>query len=146
MAKCENCYHKKVCINGANYKNAENCKQYKPEELIIELPCRVGDKVYVIATCHDFPPELDGSWETATGYYCPCELRDNCPHNADDCESVVNTEAVFTDQITYISECEGRMNFDTGYTGCYNISDFGKTVFLTREEAERALEEREKNG
>lgn len=27
-----------------------------------------------------------------------------------------------------------------------NTDDFGKTVFLTREEAERALEEREKNG
>ena len=27
-----------------------------------------------------------------------------------------------------------------------NTDDFGKTVFLSREEAERALEEREKNG
>lgn len=34
------------------------------------------------------------------------------------------------------------------YTDCdfYNITDLGKTVFLTREEAERALKERENNG
>ena len=30
--------------------------------------------------------------------------------------------------------------------GLNNTEDFGKTVFLSREEAERALEEREKNG
>ena len=29
-----------------------------------------------------------------------------------------------------------------GFHGCFNVKDFGKTVFLTKEEAERALEER----
>ena len=28
MSKCNNCYHNKVCIGGANYKTAENCKHY----------------------------------------------------------------------------------------------------------------------
>lgn len=29
-----------------------------------------------------------------------------------------------------------------GFHGCFNVEDFGKTVFLTKEEAERALEQR----
>lgn len=37
MAKCEKCYHNKVCINGANYKNAESCIHFKDKELIAEL-------------------------------------------------------------------------------------------------------------
>lgn len=28
MSKCNNCYHNKVCIDGANYKTAESCKHY----------------------------------------------------------------------------------------------------------------------
>ena len=28
MSKCNNCYHRKVCIDGANYKTAESCKHY----------------------------------------------------------------------------------------------------------------------
>lgn len=36
MAKCENYYHRKICIDGANYKNAENCKQYINEADIVE--------------------------------------------------------------------------------------------------------------
>lgn len=38
MTKCENCYHKKVCIDSANYKSAENCRQYKDKNLIAEFP------------------------------------------------------------------------------------------------------------
>ena len=32
MSKCNNCYHNKVCIDGANYKTAESCKHYVPED------------------------------------------------------------------------------------------------------------------
>lgn len=28
ISKCNNCYHNKVCINGANYKTTESCKHY----------------------------------------------------------------------------------------------------------------------
>ena len=26
--KCEHCIHKKICIDGANYRNAEACRNY----------------------------------------------------------------------------------------------------------------------
>lgn len=28
MSKCNSCYHKKICIDSANYKTAESCKHY----------------------------------------------------------------------------------------------------------------------
>ena len=37
MSKCERCYHNKVCIDGANYKNVETCNHFKDKELIAEL-------------------------------------------------------------------------------------------------------------
>lgn len=32
MSKCNKCIHRKVCIDGANYKNAESCKYYIAED------------------------------------------------------------------------------------------------------------------
>ena len=37
MSKCNNCYHKKVCIDGANDKNAESCKHYVPAADVQEV-------------------------------------------------------------------------------------------------------------
>lgn len=48
MAKCEKCYHNKVCINGANYKNVETCNHFKDKSLIVELPCKVGSTVFIL--------------------------------------------------------------------------------------------------
>lgn len=31
MLKCEKCIHKKICIDGANYKNAEACRNFVNE-------------------------------------------------------------------------------------------------------------------
>ena len=29
MSRCEKCIHKKVCIDGASFKNAQKCKRFK---------------------------------------------------------------------------------------------------------------------
>lgn len=29
MSRCEKCIHKKTCIDGANFKNAQKCKRFK---------------------------------------------------------------------------------------------------------------------
>jgi hypothetical protein len=83
---------------------------------IVRLPCKVGDTVYI-------PWAYDGV----------CSI------------------AFFT--VKYIIFSHGkayiRTYFDTDDTGFYNqfnggqfdFSDFGKTVFLTREEAEKRLKE-----
>lgn len=128
------------------YKNAEE------QGLLLRLPCKVGDTVYTICTCEAVDTVLDGTlygsngvFGTATGYYCPYELSDKCPHiDSDDCDECKNTEAVFEDTIDYINitECEiliGLKNTNL----CVTVDEFGKTVFLTQEEAEQKLKEME---
>ena len=64
MAKCENCYHYEACLNslsenkGLNNTESCACEHYKDKSLIVELPCRVGDVVYVLYTC-DLPHEIE---------------------------------------------------------------------------------------
>lgn len=49
------------------------------------------------------------------------------------------------DRITQIKINRGGYHFKCWW-GYFHLSDIGKTVFLTKEEAERALKEREQNG
>ncbi len=51
--KCENCIHEKACkqlcdVHKLAFGSARFCDHYKDKSLIVELPCEVGDKVYVI--------------------------------------------------------------------------------------------------
>lgn len=116
-------------------------------------PAQIGDSVYHITTCKNFPQVLDGSMYgpdgghgTATGYYCPCELTENCPFQLEedgtfDCDKHKNTPSIYEDVVTeiVINVMENFVRLD--YSGCVNFEDFGKTVFLTREAAEAELNE-----
>ena len=77
--------------------------------LLIKLPCKVGDKVYIPG--HQFPSEI---WEIS-----------------------INGDGVFANYVEYEYSPELTELWDDGD---FAIKDIGKTVFLTREEAERALE------
>ena len=133
----------------------EELKRYRDLDeqcLLLRLPCKVGDTVYAICTCEAVDTVLDGTlygsnggFGTATGYYCPYELSDKCPHTeADDCEECKNIENVFEDTVDYINitECEiliGLKNTNL----CVTVDEIGKTVFLTQAEAEKKLKEME---
>lgn len=47
MSKCNNCYHNKVCIDGANYKTAKSCKHYVSaadvQEVVRCRDCKFND-------------------------------------------------------------------------------------------------------
>lgn len=60
-----------------------------------------------------------------------------------DCGICKKRLAVFEDTVAsfYIDDCETRVALD--YSGSVDVSYFGKTVFLTREEAEAALKKME---
>lgn len=117
----------------------------------IYAPAQIGDIVYHITTCKDFAQVLDGTMYdqngecgTATGYYCPCELAENCPFLLEedesfDCDKHKNILAIYEDVVTgiVINDMESYVRLD--YSGCVDFDDFGKTVFLTREAAEEAL-------
>ena len=63
MATCKECIHYDICINRIRYHADENeftgkeltdmdkaCKRFKDKSKFIELPCKVGDTVYLIPT------------------------------------------------------------------------------------------------
>lgn len=124
--------------------NADSVAKHLLENNVMVLPCKVGDTVYIIEKCENIDSQLDGTlWNsdgshgTATGYYCPYE--DYCPHDTDDCKMVRDKYAIFKDTVKeiYIYEEDMLILFENCY-GRY-IKNFGKTIFLTREEAEKAL-------
>lgn len=135
MGSCKECYHYEVCRMHYQQKceltyetekevrramlEAEKgspiCDHFKDRSQFVELPCRVGDKVYfnnvhlryarVIAIYIDasggmFDLDITTNIATATGY-----------------EHFINKD--------------------------YTFEDIGKRLFLTREAAEQALKERE---
>ena len=53
MLKCEKCIHKKICIDGANYKNAEACRNFVNE--------------------NDVAPVKHGHWKKGKGCERPTE-------------------------------------------------------------------------
>lgn len=113
MAKCDNCYHYEACLNslsenkGLNNTEVFVCEHYKDKSLIVELPCRVGDTVYV---CYESPK---GIFETTIARF---EIYGKF------------TTVVFSN--------------GSQFTVWKNDwSAYKSAVFLSREEAERALEE-----
>lgn len=133
----------------------ERLKEYEDLEeqgLLLRLPCKVGSTVYAICTCEAVGTVLDGTlygsnggFGTATGYYCPYELSDKCPHiDADDCDECKNIESVFEDTIDYINITGYEILIGLKNTNlCVTIDEIGKTVFLTQTEAEQKLKEME---
>lgn len=125
--------------------------QAKRDGRCVVLPAGIGDTVYHITTCKNFSQVLDGTMYgqngelgTATGLYCPCELAENCPFPCDDdvgfdCEKHKNTLAIFEDVVTGILSDDMQDTLFLEYSGNADFDDFGKTVFLTREDAEAAL-------
>lgn len=115
----------------------------------VVLPAAIGTTVYHITTCKDFPRVLDGTLYdsngghgTATGYYCPCELAENCPFDAEDfdCDKNGNKLNIFEDTVEGINIDDYENYIRLNYSGAVDFEDIGRTVFLTRKEAEAALE------
>lgn len=144
-----------TCNECGIYQAIHKLAEYEDLEeqgLLLRLPCKVGDTVYAICTCEAVGTVLDGTlygsnggFGTATGYYCPYELSDKCPHiDADGCDECKNIEAVFEDTIDYINITEYETIIGLHNTNlCVTIDEIGKTVFLTQAEAEQKLKEME---
>ena len=99
----------------------EELKTYKEAEgqgLLVRLPCKVGDKV----------------WDNDFGYPESYEIK---AFSYGYCDSYVEPD--IEDQIIFYYE-----NYSGSITGSFAMSEIGKTVFLTREEAEKKLEDMKK--
>lgn len=148
----DGCQHpqKAIVLTDGDVDRWRKYKDLEEQGRLIKLPCKVGSTVYAICTCEAVGTVLDGTlhgsnggFGTATGYYCPYELSDKCPHiDADDCDECKNIESVFEDTIDYINITEYEILIGLKNTNlCVTIDEIGKTVFLTQSEAEAKLEE-----
>ena len=100
------------------YEEADKWQEYKNLEkqgLLVRLPCKVGDK----------------AWDNDFGYPESYEIK---AFSYGYCDSYVEPD--IEDQIIFYYE-----NYSGSITGSFAMSEIGKTVFLTREEAEKKLEE-----
>ena len=100
----------------------EELKSYKDLEqhgLLVRLPCKVGDMV----------------WDNDFGYPESYEIK---AFSYGHCDSYVEPD--IEDQIIFYYE-----NYSGSITGAFPMSEIGKIVFLTCEEAENKLEEMKKN-
>lgn len=85
--------------------------------LLVRLPCKVGDML----------------WYNILGYTESYEIK---AFSYGYCDSYVEPD--IEDQIIFYYE-----NYSGSITGAFPMSEIGKTVFLTREEAEKKLKELE---
>lgn len=104
MATCKDCLHVDACLES---DKDLICRDYKDSSRFVELPCKVGDTVYIIARISGKEEIIQDSVESFT----ISSFVDNTP----------------------------IILFDGIETCDWDSSDFGKQVFLTKEEAEQAL-------
>ena len=110
---------KNECVKKlAEYETAEE------EGRLVVLPCSVGDTVWV--TTHPFNVFDDFDFYT--------EAQDEIY------ESYISSITFYENSNQYRIHAKETRQFIKAY---FMESDFGKTVFLTREEAEKALKEME---
>ena len=102
---------------------AEILADFLLENGVIVQNVRLGDKIYEIISPKDREPYFITA--TVCAVHIADGSRNSCQHKR---ESYI------------VAECSG-----TKYVHKYPISKFGKSVFLTREEAEKALKESEEN-
>ena len=125
MSKCEckECVHEKVCKYEVVH-STKGCDHFKDKSLCVELPCKVGDKVYVD----------EKTWGWMLTSYEHCFIRSKC-FLIGEVVSIIKTRK----QLLIKIRISGSNRYIYRHKR-YPVSAIGKTVFLDRAEAERKLE------
>lgn len=118
MSTCKDCLHISICPNLNHETIADKCPDFKDRSRFVELPCKVGDTVYRI---------------DKGGYY---------PKYEPFVQELTVTEISWKHE-KYGTKDLGFAIIANGIR--YKFSSIGKTVFLTREEAEAELARRTAN-
>lgn len=114
LSGCWECPVGKAIEKLADYEDAEE------QGLLVRLPCKVGDTV----------------WDNDFGYPKSYEIK---AFSYGYCDNYVEPDIDIEDQIIFYYE-----NYSGSIAGAFPMSEIGKIVFLTREEAEKKLEEMKK--
>lgn len=124
ILKFDPCPSPYLCDENCKYANLKSCYEERTADLLLEHgvivpPCKVGDTVW---------------WVNAI-------VDENCEEKPDILLGEIASFSVQKEGLWAFCRYVGGLTF------WHLVSDyFGKTVFLTREGAERALKEREDNG
>ena len=134
---CRDCLHFKACYEMAAANNAdefntmfaEKCEDFTDRSEWVHLPCAEGTKVYKVCNntyaCYDC--------EGYDAFNDCCEYRDvDCP--------LIAISPVCSRHYLEVVTGDADKDFIL-----HHINDFGKTIFLTCEEAEKALERMKEN-
>lgn len=125
---CEKCYHNEVCkalyeLNGIPRIGATECAYFRDKYHLLELPCAAGSTAYRITKLYN------GDVIIAEGMMF---------------EFTITHESSERDKCRFYFWAKADTNYTSRqYSKWCDFEDFGETVFLTREEAEKALKERE---
>lgn len=115
MPKCKNCYHYEVCSDIYDLDNMfEDCENFKDKSLIVELTHTIGDIVYEIS-----------NGEIYSLIILNAVITDN------------NIEFHCTEIVKENIDAYGDVDFGVAHS--FSIFDINKTVFITREDAEKGL-------
>lgn len=113
---CKNCYIQQVFKKLADYEDLEE------QGLLVKLPCKVGDIIWEVCLCDD-------------GNYRIFQMIVKSISKYGTLRQVEKDVTIW------------HIYAESDYTYVYkNFIDLGKTWFLTREEAEKKLEEMKNNG
>ena len=116
MATCKDCAYAKVCKFFPYNKTKSACEHFKDRSRFVELPCLQGDKVFLLSSY----------------------------------DKKISECTVFSMSIMISSEHRWFQLVLENKRGAklldFHFSDIGKTIFLTREEAEAAMKERKTDG
>lgn len=132
MKKCENCYHKDICPHVRGFDLAkkhfskgflvscqelmEKCENFKDKSLIVELPCEIWDIVYEISNGEIYSLIILNAVITDNNieFYCREIVKENI-------------------------DSYGDGDVDFGDARSFTIFDINKTIFISREDAEKGL-------
>ncbi len=121
MASCNDCIHNEICQQidrPFNIIDADmSCADFKHRARFVELPCKVGDKVY-LDNLHNKYADVIGIYIDAFG-------------------------GVFDLRIYTNIQLANGFGYKYFISKDYTFEDIGKRLFLTKEAAEQALKERE---
>lgn len=128
MASCKECIHSECCFmqygktEALKWQSELGCKNFKDRSRFVELPCKVGDTVYMLT---EQTQKLGHKKVTKT------VIVECCVDNFRIGDAGYPSAALCDNENVWCYGVEPKM--------------FGEIIFLSREEAEQALKEREEN-
>lgn len=123
--------------NDAIFKLAE-FEDAEEQNRLVMLPFDMENPIYVICKCENISMYHDNDYLTGTGAIeCPfenqCQFEDCKDEQSQIIETIIECVFINEDGLQF-----GLNNINYGHP-TYSIQDIGKTVFLTKEEAEAIL-------